>query len=157
MHSVLFICTANQCRSPLAEGLLRMRVGVDNPAWRIRSAGTWAEDGAPITYNSELVLRKRGLDLSAHQACSVNQELVDTHQLVLTMTRSHKEALRLEFNKAAGRIFLLSEMIGKVFDIADPVGRPYSDYEETAQEIDMILEKGYEKIVRLSDESASPL
>lgn len=153
MHSVLFICTANQCRSPLAEGLLRLRVGLDNPAWRISSAGTWAEDGAPITYNSQLVLEKRGLDLSEHQSCSVDQELIEAHQLILTMTRSHKEALRIEFSQAVGRIFLLSEMVDRVYDIADPVGQPYNAYAETAEEIEMILEQGYAKILALSQEA----
>ena len=150
MHSILFVCTANQCRSPMAEGLLRLRVGIDNPDWQIASAGTWANDGTPASRNSVLVLKELGYDLETHRSRSINKELVDSHRLVLVMERGHKEAMRIEFPQAAGRIFLLSEMIDKVFDIDDPVGSPLADYQATAREIDLILEQGFDRIDQLS-------
>lgn len=153
MHSVLFICTANQCRSPLAEGLLRLQVGLDNPDWQISSAGTWAYDGTPATQNSVVVLKERGLDLSNHSSRTVNGEMIADHRLVLTMEKGHKEALRVEFPKLAGRIYLLSEMIDQVFEIADPVGRPLAEYQATARDIESILTRGFDKISRLSDEA----
>jgi protein-tyrosine-phosphatase len=151
MHSVLFICTANQCRSPLAEGLLRLMVGVDNPDWEVGSAGTWANDGTPASLNSVLVLKARGYDLSEHRSRTVDRELIETHALVLTMEKGHKEALRIEFSRHAGRIFLLSEMIGKLFDIADPIGQPLAEYEATARDIDLILAQGFNRISELSE------
>jgi protein-tyrosine-phosphatase len=140
------------CRSPLAQGLLRLRVGKDNPEWKIASAGTWATDGAPASYNSFLVLQERDYDLSNHRSRSIDRALVDAYQLILVMERGHKEALRLEFPTAGDRIFLLSEMIGQDFSIPDPVGGPFEEYQGTAREIDAILERGMNKILRLSEE-----
>jgi protein-tyrosine-phosphatase len=151
-HSVLFVCTANQCRSPMAEGLLRLRVGVDDCGWRIDSAGTWANDGAPASINSILALDALGYDLRSHQSCTVNLDMIASHQLILVMERGHKEALRVEFPEMASRIYLLSEMIDKVFNIDDPVGCPLAEYQATAREINMILEQGSDKVSQLSDE-----
>jgi protein-tyrosine-phosphatase len=152
MHSVLFVCTANQCRSPMAEGLLRLKVGVDNPGWRIESAGTWASDGSPVSLNSYLVLDSLGYDLRSHQSRTVDLEMIASYQLILVMERGHKEALRIEFPEMAGQIFLVSEMINKKFDIVDPVGGPLTEYQATAREINMIIEQGFEMICQLSDE-----
>ncbi len=153
MHSVLFICTANQCRSPMAEGLLRLRVGLDNLDWRITSAGTWAEEGHPASTNTILVLDGRGLDLREHSSRRVTRELIESHRLVLTMEKNHKEAIRLEFPQWKERVFLLSEMVGKHYNVDDPVGSPLGDYQATGREIDQILERGFEKIQHLSKES----
>jgi protein-tyrosine-phosphatase len=150
MHSVLFVCTANQCRSPMAEGLLKLRVGLDNDEWRITSSGTWADDGSPASVNAVTVMKERGFDLTAHESQTVNQELISEHRLILTMERGHKEALRLEFPQSAGKIFLLSEMIGKIFDIDDPVGSPIIEYQDTAREIDAILGSGFSRLAELS-------
>src|SRR5512142_3320376 len=64
-RSVLFVFTANICRSPMAVALLRARVRKERPdwrQWRIDSAGTWAQDGAAAAKNSQLIMAERGLD-----------------------------------------------------------------------------------------------
>jgi protein-tyrosine-phosphatase len=152
MPTVLFVCTANVCRSPMASVLFRQianQVYAD-PNWQVESAGTWAIDGALASEGAQQVMSKRGFDLSNHRSRIVKRELLQAVDLVLTMERGHKEALRIEFPGFASRIYMLSEMIDQVRDIQDPIGGPLSEYEFTAQEIERILTQGYEKIKRLS-------
>ena len=150
MNSVLFICTANICRSPIAMGLLRAKVAGTGENWRIESAGTWAIDGAPAAVNSQLVLAEMGIDISNHRSRMVREKMLGEFNLILTMERGHKEALRIEFPQYRDRIYLLSEMVGGIFDIHDPIGRPLDEFRDTALEINQILDEGFERILELS-------
>jgi len=155
MPSILFVCTGNICRSPLAAALWRARVAGE-PGWRVESAGTWALDGHPASANTLAVLAERGLDAPGHRARTVNGELLSAFNLILVMERGHAEALRAEFPDVAGRVYLLSEMIGREFDIADPYGGPVVEYEATAQEIERIFELGADRMRELArDKSLS--
>ena len=150
MHSVLFICTGNICRSPIAMGLLRKKVEGHPSGWVIESAGTWAMDGDPAAVNSRLVMEQRGIDLSSHRSRPVTGALLAGFRLVLTMERGHKEALHFEFPQFAGRIYTLSEMVGGNFDIHDPIGSPLVDFQETAEELAQLIEEGFDQIHELS-------
>ncbi len=155
MRSVLFVCTANICRSPMAMGLLRAKVIAlgEDADWRIESAGNWAEPGQPAAINTRLIVAERGVDLTNHRSRLVTRELLKEFNLVLTMEAGQKEALRAEFREDARRVFLLSEMIGKAYDIVDPVGKPLDEYRWTAHEIRVILNEGYERIRTLAARS----
>jgi protein-tyrosine phosphatase len=152
MRSVLFVCTANVCRSPMAMGLLRAKVIAlgEEADWRIESAGTWAEPGQPAAVNTRLIVAERGVDLTSHRSRLITLDLLKEFNLVLTMEAGQKEALRAEFHQEARRVFLLSEMIGKSYDILDPVGKPLDEYRWTAHEIRVILNEGYERIRTLA-------
>ncbi len=150
MHRVLFICTANICRSPMAMGLLRQRAASQPDQWIVESAGTWTEGGEPAAARTVQVLRNRGIDLSNFQSRIVTGEMLRSFDLILTMEKGHKEAIKIEFPDLADRIFLLSEMINQDYDIDDPIGKPVSAFEETARDIDEILVRGFPKIFALS-------
>jgi protein-tyrosine-phosphatase len=151
MHSVLFVCTANICRSPMAMGLWKEKIKDSTDSWKVESAGTWAPEGEPAARNTELVLKKFGIDLSEHLSRQVNLDMLKEFNLILTMEVGHKEALRIEFPEIAKRIFMLSEMVGLLYDISDPMGRPFKEFEETAKDIDDLLTRGYEKISNLAE------
>ena len=155
MPEVLFVCTANQCRSPMASVLFQHLVSKHPNCgeWRIESAGTWALEGHPATERAQYVIKLHGLDLSQHHSRGVTAEMLLSFNLILTMESGHKEALRSEFPKIANRIFLLSEMNGGIFDIHDPIGGSVDDYEATAREIENILDQGFEKIIQIAQES----
>lgn len=146
--SVLFVCTANICRSPMAAALFAKKIKA-GLGWRVESAGTWAPEGQPAASRAQMVLRGRGLDLSQHRSRSVNREMLQEFDLILTMERGHKEALQAEFPEIAARVYMLSEMTGQVFNIEDPIGGPLSEYENTARELEDLLERGCERILQL--------
>lgn len=154
MPSVLFVCTANICRSPMASALLRSKVAArpDAAEWCIDSAGVWAEAGNPASEKAQMVLKEHwGLDLSAYRSQGVSRELLRQFDLILVMENGQKEALRGEFPEFANRIYLVNEMVGLKEEVRDPYGGTIADYYDTALELDRILTKGLERIVQLCD------
>ena len=149
MPSVLFVCTANICRSPMAMGLLRKKVeGL--PGWRIESAGTWTVIGQPAATGTKLVLERRGIDIQDHRSRPVSRDLLAHFNLILTMESGQKEALIVEFPEIAHKVHLVSEMIGAGYSIPDPMGGSSEDYEETAAEFERIIDQGIEKIIQFA-------
>jgi protein-tyrosine-phosphatase len=149
IHSILFVCAANICRSPMAMGLMTKQIARSSDEWRIESAGVWADVGYPAARNTLQVLENRGIDISNHRSRPVTLELIRDFNLILVMERNHKEAMRAAFPQFADRIFILSEMIGPETDIIDPIGGPLVDFEDTAQEIENMLSDGYPRILEL--------
>ncbi len=151
MPSVLFVCTANQIRSPFAAALFRRKLearGLDLTPWRIESAGTWTEEGFPVWPPLRGVARRWNLELDGHRSRPVSWALLRHFDLILVMESGHKEALQVEFPAAAKRIFLLSEMSGPPFDVSDPIGRSRRTLRETCALIDDLLTRGLDEIIR---------
>lgn len=155
MPSVLFVCTANVCRSPMAMALWRKKLGAAADDWRIASAGTWAMDGERAASLAQAVLAGREIDLSTHRSRSVTREMLRPFNLILTMERGHKEALRAEFPEFATRIYLLHEMVGNIREVRDPMGSTLIDFQDTVREIDEILTQGYDRICELASDPKS--
>ena len=146
MNSILFICSANICRSPMAMGLLRSMVEDSSDQWKIESSGVWDMGDKPAALNTQLVLQERGIDLNDHASRTITGTMLSEFNLVLVMEDNHKEVLKLAFPEYTDRIYMLSEMVGEFFDIVDPIGRSLVDFEETALEMERILTEGFEKI-----------
>ena len=150
MYSVLFICTANICRSPMAMALLKARVVGQADLWQIASAGVWAMTGNEAAAFTQVVVAQRGQELRAHRSQPVSRELIGAYNLILTMERGHKEALRAAFPEYASRVYLVWEMADQMREVVDPIGRSLVDYEDTANEIEMIFDLGWERICQLA-------
>lgn len=128
MH-ILFVCTGNTCRSPLAEALLRQELerrhveGVE-----VSSAGTGAWDGAPASEGAYLVALENGLDLSAHRARLLTRDLVRQSDLILTMSPHHRA--RAEALGADAKAHTLVGYAGEADDaeVPDPYGSDLDDY-----------------------------
>jgi len=155
MPAVLFICTGNLCRSPMAEALLRARLARDEARqdWQVGSAGVWAAEGQPASAYAIEEMAQRGIDLRGHRSRNVTRELMAEADLVLALTRHHAEALRSDFPEHACKVCLLSEMVGQVYDIYDPYGGTRMEYAYIASELEQLLEAGYERIVTLVEEA----
>jgi protein-tyrosine-phosphatase len=149
MRHVLVVCTANQCRSPMAEGLIRSRIEAEGLEGRVSvsSAGTWTDSGVPATQNAVAALAERGLDISSHRSREVSEDMMQGADLILVMTGSHLQALTAEFPGQSDRVRLLSSLAGGAWDIADPVGGSLDDYRVTAAEIERLIDAGWDVIV----------
>lgn len=151
MASILFVCTANICRSPIAMGLMRHKVAESDSAapWDIASAGTWAKPGRRAHEHSRAVMAEHGIDIEDHRSQPVSADLLASFDLILTMEQGHKEALCIEFPASAKRIFTISEMAGYSYDIPDPIGHAYPEYLVTYRELDRLLDTGMPRITKL--------
>jgi protein-tyrosine-phosphatase len=141
MH-ILFVCTGNTCRSPLAEAMLRSLVerrGLTDVA--VSSAGTGAWDGAPASEGSYLVALENGIDLSGHRARLLTPELAASADLILTMSRSHRQ--RVLGLVPEEKVHVLGEyagLSGEGAEVPDPFGGEITDYRETYQRLGQLLE-----------------
>ena len=154
MKTVLFVCTANIARSPMAEVLFNKiadKKGFGGQ-FQARSAGTWARNGIPAPPHGQQVMSNRGLDTSNHLSREITESMISTASLVLTMEAGHKEALQVEFPAHREKVFMLSEMVGEEMDIDDPYFMGIEKYEETANELGNILDGGMIKILKLAGE-----
>jgi protein-tyrosine phosphatase len=152
MPSVLFVCTANRFRSPIAAIHFARQVVKhgDDQEISVSSAGTWTVDGQPVTPDASILAEKYGFNLSLHKSRLLTKDILSRENLILVMENSHKEAILQEFPFAANRVFLLSEAAnGNPYDIPDP----YVDKESPeviAKEIIEMIDRGYERIVQLA-------
>src|SRR4030042_4234638 len=96
MPSILIVCTANTCPSPMAEARLKHRVAArqDAAEWHIESAGTWALIGSQPAPGSQFVMQTMGIDISSHQSKPVTMELLQKFDVILTMESMHKRMLQ---------------------------------------------------------------
>ncbi|VGO20234.1 low molecular weight protein arginine phosphatase [Pontiella sulfatireligans] len=140
MKSILFVCTGNTCRSPMAEALFRHRIG-EEANWNAASAGIYAASGEPASDNAIEALRELEIDLANHQSQPLTTNLVKGADLIVAMTESHQSHIVGSFPEVEHKVFLIKSFgTSKVpADISDPFGGSLNTYERTRDEIDRAL------------------
>ena len=139
---ILFVCSGNTCRSPLAEAITRRLVeAAGRTDVEVSSAGTSAWDGSPASDGALLVGMERGLDLSAHRSRQLTSEVVSDADLVLVMSPSHLSRVK-ELDPEA-RAYLLAGFAsgreGEGRAVQDPFGGDLNAYRETVDDLEAEL------------------
>ncbi|MEK6597001.1 MAG: low molecular weight protein arginine phosphatase [Gemmatimonadota bacterium] len=147
MH-VLFVCSGNTCRSPLAEvAFRRLLHEAGRSDITVSSAGTGAYNGSPASEGTFLVGLEEGLDLSAHRAKLLDEKLVAEADLILTMARGHHARVcRLG---GEGRVWLLGDYAGAVepVEVRDPFGGEVSVYRDTLEQLTGLLTTARDRLL----------
>ncbi|HLO17788.1 MAG TPA: hypothetical protein VK206_23360 [Anaerolineales bacterium] len=153
MPFILFVCTANQFRSPLAAACLLQGIKNENfdTKWIVESAGTWTIPGMPAATSALQIAKQLKLaGLDRHLTRQVDQQLLDQFDLIIVMETSHKEAISSEFPSIYKRVYLLSELVDDFpYDIPDPMD-PGIDPGDVGRDLYRMLARGKEKILQLA-------
>lgn len=141
VRHVLFVCSGNTCRSPIAAALLVARAAEDGMPVEVRTAGTNARRGAPASPLALTVMAARGLDVAHHRAARLDAALLAWATDVWVMTARHRSTIARRWPDAAVvEVRLLSEAAGSHGDVADPIGGELSDYRRTADELAILVD-----------------
>jgi protein-tyrosine-phosphatase len=136
MKSILFVCTGNVCRSPMAEALLRhMLEKAHIPDIHVFSRGVSATDGNAMTREALQTLAAQGVDGKSHRAVRLSADDILQADVILVMEQAHAQHIRRYFPQAAKKTFLLKEYAGDAGDIDDPFGQSLEAYEKCKIEI----------------------
>lgn len=132
---ILFVCTGNTCRSPLAQGLAKNYFPEDE----ILSSGINAYEGQPVSENAVQVLKEKKIDISNNKAAKLHEQLLSTADYVFTMTKSHELYLVNVYPEFRSKIKRLGDFVGQDKDILDPWGGSLEDYRCCANQLEELL------------------
>lgn len=101
------------------------------------------------------VAKRSGYDITNHRSTMIDERQLRDADLVLTMEIGHAEALRAEFAEQAYKVYMLAEMVGHTYNIADPYGGPFEEYERMYAGLTEVIDAGLDRIILLAKENAN--
>lgn len=142
-HKLIFVCTGNTCRSPIAEAIYRNLEKVSDR--KVISRGLVVLFSEPLNPKAEIVLQKHDLELNNHMAKGLKASDIEENTLILTMTASQKKKVQ-ELYPEEKDIYTIKEFAGEIGDVIDPYGGTLMDYEECYIELGRLVKKTVYKL-----------
>ncbi|KMT22796.1 low molecular weight protein arginine phosphatase [Clostridium cylindrosporum] len=133
---LLFVCTGNTCRSPMAQEIAKKVLAEKGIDAKVSSAGIYAFMGTSASENSLKVMEEIGLDLSNHMASLLDRKMLEENDIILTMTQGHKESIISSAPDFKDKIYTFGEYIGIGKDIIDPFGGSVDVYRSCRQQLE---------------------
>lgn len=147
MNKIVFVCTGNTCRSPMAKIIAENLIG----SITFDSAGIFAVEGDRIAANAQQVLEEDDYTVGSFRSKRVQEDLIIQADLILTMTKEQKEIIKTFFTGYSQKVYTLKEYTGcdeGTLDIHDPFGKSMDAYRETASEIKEEIKRLRRKLVK---------
>jgi protein-tyrosine-phosphatase len=145
LYSVVFICTGNMCRSPMAEGILKKRLAeIGRTDITVSSMGIHAPQGQKASADAVAVSAQHGIDLSEHGSRQLIFDELKTADFIFVMEKYHKEFIRTFVPQIEEKIGLLGAWPGKEkkeHGIPDPIGGKLKEYEKTYETLNRQIER----------------
>ena len=142
-QNILILCIGNICRSPMCEAIFSDKFE-KHPSHHISSAGLGALVDSPADPLAQLVMRQKGLNISAHRARQVTREMLLTSDIIFTMSTRQQEDIEIMMPSLRGRVYRLGKWGG--YDVPDPYQRPIEAFEQALTLIEQGIEDWFDKL-----------